>query len=79
MRRIARIVFKIHKKLFGYPTRSEVRLVMEFTNTNFLGLSSTIGMLYVCGESLEEISEWTALSESQIKEELNSLVSIWED
>lgn len=78
MRKFARIIFKIHRKLFGYPARSEVRLVMEFTNTNYMGISSTIGMLYVCGESLDEICDWTCLSKEQIKEELNSIVNIVE-
>ena len=76
MKKIARIIFKIHRKLFGYPARSEVRLVMEFTNTNHMGISSTVGMLYVCGESLDEICDWTCLSKNKVKEELNSIVDI---
>jgi hypothetical protein len=75
MKFIAKIIFKLHRKIYGYPARSEVRLAVEYQDTYLLGLSSTIGMLYICGEDIEGIQEWTTLSKEQIKEELNDIVS----
>lgn len=74
MKSIANVIFKIHRKIFGYPARSEVRLVLEFTNTCAFGLTSNIGMLYICGENIYSICEWTGLKEQDIKDELNSIV-----
>lgn len=74
MKFIANIVFKIHRKIYGYPCRSEVRLAVEFNDLSLFGLTSVVGMLYICGQDLEGIEEWTALSRERIKEELNDLV-----
>jgi hypothetical protein len=75
MLRIAKIIFKIHRLLFKYPCKSEVRLVLEKSGDYFYNLTSTVAMLYLCGESLSEICQWTSLTEKQIKDELNDIVS----
>lgn len=74
MKFIAKIIFKIHRKIYGYPCRSEVRLAVEFNDLSLFGLTSTVGMLYICGQDLDGIQEWTSLSKEQIKEELNDLI-----
>ena len=72
MKIIAKVIFKIHKLIFKYPTRSEIRLVIEGESIS-MGLDWYIGMLYICGESIEEISLWTALDKKVIIETLNQM------
>lgn len=79
MRKIARIIFKLHRYIYGYPCRSEVRLALDVTDTMVFGLTSTVGMLYICGEDVEGICDWVDLNSKQVKEELNDIVMILGD
>lgn len=74
MKKIAKFVFKIHRKMFGYPMISEVRLCMD---TSFFGMFSmdfNIGLLYICGESIDDIAECLRLEECEVKRRLNRIV-----
>lgn len=70
MKTIAKFVFKVHRLIYGYPCRSEVRLSMEDDLFGY-GLTWYVGMLYICDESISDISEWMDLSEKEVKEKLN--------
>lgn len=70
MKKIAKIVFKIHRLLYGIPTRSEVRLAMDEL-VHIGGVKWFVCMLYVCDESISNICEWMSLSEKEVKEYLN--------
>lgn len=74
MRKIANIIFKIHIFLFGYPCRSQIRLALEDKNCHYFGLVPTIAMLYICGEGIDGISDWTGLDKKEVKELLNDIV-----
>ena len=52
MKKIAKIIFKIHRLIYRYPMRSEIRLVLEYHD--LIGSLWYIGMLYICGESISE-------------------------
>lgn len=71
MKSIARLIFKLHKKIYGYPCKSEVRLAFE---TDIDIYFSTICMLYICGESIKEISKSMNLDEDHVKKHLNESV-----
>lgn len=73
MLKIAKLIFKLHRKLFGFPCRSEVRLALE-SSSCFLNSSFSLGVLYICGESISSISDWNNYSVKFIKSELNKLV-----
>jgi hypothetical protein len=66
---VAKIIFKAHRFFYGYPTKSEVRLGLEFHGF----LHSNVGMLYICGESIPDICEWTSLSKEEVIDELNDI------
>lgn len=74
MLKIAKILFKLHRLVYKYPCKTEVRLVLEKSEDYFYTLTSTVAMLYLCGETVSEISQWTGLSEIQIKDELNQII-----
>ncbi len=74
MKKIARLVFKIHRYLYGYPMRSEVRLVLNKKQLYNYSLREVIGMLYICHSSIEEVSEWVNVSKEVVIKELNLLV-----
>ena len=76
MLRIAKFLFKLHRLVYKYPCKSEVRLALEKSGDYFYTLTSTVTMLYLCGESVSEISQWTGFSEKQIKDELNELIGL---
>jgi hypothetical protein len=73
MKFIAKVVFKIHRKVFGYPARSEVRLAVEFQDTYTLGLTSAVGMLYICGETPDSVSSWLGVEREVVVDILNKL------
>lgn len=70
MKLIAKLVFKIHKLIYGYPTRSEIRLVIE-DELYQGGLTWYIGMLYICGESINDICEWMDMDREDVIKKLN--------
>ena len=68
---IIKTIFKLHILLFKYPCRSNVRLAIE--NSVVYDLNWRVGMLFVCGESIEGISDWTYLEKEEIISILNKL------
>jgi hypothetical protein len=72
MKTIAKIVFKIHKLIYKYPCRSEVRLALDTVDS--LGRDWFICMLYVCEENIYTIADWVDLTEEEVIEELNNVV-----
>lgn len=69
---IIKTVFKIHRIIFNYPCRSNIRLALEQKQYTY-DLSWRVGMLYICGESITAISEWTSMDEKDIIIILNKL------
>lgn len=72
MKLIARIVFKLHKKIYKYPCRSEVRLGIEQYFMNG-GLTWYVGILYICKESLSDISQWVGIPKDEVIYHLNKI------
>ena len=68
---IIKTIFKLHILLFKYPCRSNVRLAIE--ESVVYDLNWRVGMLFVCGESIEGISDWTYLEKEEIISILNKL------
>lgn len=68
---IIKTIFKLHILLFKYPCRSNVRLAIE--QSTAYDLDWRVGMLFVCGESIESISDWTYLEKEEIISILNKL------
>ena len=66
MKVVAKIVFKVHRLIFKYPTRSEIRLVLQDDNYN-IGIGWYVGMLYICGESVQQICECMGMTEVEVK------------
>ena len=69
---IIKTIFKLHIFIFKYPCRSNIRLVLE-QSPYIYDLDWRVGMLYVCGESIEGISDWTYLEKEEIISILNKL------
>lgn len=70
---IARLVFKIHRLIYKYPTRSEIRLALQAVPISRFDLTKTVGMLYLCESSIAEVGEWFNMSEKEVVKRLNSL------
>jgi len=68
---IIKTIFKLHILLFKYPCRSNIRLAIE--ESVVYDLNWRVGMLFVCGESIEGISDWTYLEKEEIISILNKL------
>jgi hypothetical protein len=68
-----KLFYYIHKRLYGYPSRGHVRLALQqdLANNSF---KWRIGMLYVCGESLEEIAKHFSVPRERVRMTLNILV-----
>ena len=69
---IIKTIFKLHILLYKYPCRSNVRLALE-QSTYTSSLPWRIGMLFVCGESIESISDWMYLEKEEVISILNDL------
>jgi len=69
---IIRTIFKLHIFIFKYPCRSNIRLVLERSGYVY-DLDWRVGMLYVCGESLDSISDWLYLEKHEVINTLNRL------
>lgn len=72
MKKIARVVFKIHRLIYKYPCRSEVRLGLD-NYFHFGGLTYHVGMMYICEESLEDIANSLYISKDEVKFHLNKV------
>lgn len=70
---IIRLVFKIHRLIYKYPTRSEIRLVLRAIPICKFDLTKTVGMLYLCESSIEDVGEWLSMDEKEVIERLNAL------
>ncbi len=74
MKKIAKIIFKIHRLIYRYPMRSEIRLVLEYHD--LIGSLWYIGMLYICGESISEIAILMNTSKQEVMDSLNRIASL---
>lgn len=72
MKIIARLVFKIHRLVYKYPCKSEVRLGLD-NHFQFGGLTYFVGMLYICSESLDDIANSLFLNKEEVKYHLNKI------
>ena len=72
--KIARLIFKLHRMVYGYPCKSEVRLALELELFHNYGLTYSAAMLYICGEDLDEIADWLGISRKQVIDILNEKV-----
>lgn len=73
MKVIAKIVFKIHRLIYKYPTKSEIRLALATTPFHRFELIEMIGMLYLCESSIEEVGVWFSMDDKEVIKELNTL------
>jgi hypothetical protein len=69
---IIKTIFKLHILIFKYPCRSNIRLVLE-QSAYIYDLDWRVGMLYVCGESLDSIADWLYLEKDDVISVLNKL------
>ena len=74
MKTVAKFIFKVHRKLYGYPMRSQVRFVLQNLHGRKYDLIYSVALLYICGETIEEVGEWFGLPESEIVARLNEFV-----
>lgn len=72
IKKIAKIIFSLHRLIYKYPCRSEVRLGLDKYSYNG-GLTWYIGMLYICEEKMEDICTWLDISEEDAKFHLNKI------
>lgn len=72
MKAIARVIFKIHRLIYKYPCKSEVRLGLD-NYLHFGGLTYFVGMMYICNESLDDIARSLCLDREQVKFCLNKI------
>lgn len=72
MKRIANVVFKIHIRLFKYPCTSHVRLALH--RRYIYDFEWNIGLLYVCGDSIQTVADWLDIDKEQVKKHLCNLV-----
>lgn len=73
MKTIAKIIFRIHRKIYKYPTKTEIRLALQDFDYD-LDIDWYIGMLYLCGDSINYISRDFEITEEEVKLKLNQLV-----
>lgn len=71
--KLVKLIFKLHKFIYKYPCKSEVRLVLEQTKNHPYNLTYSAAVLYICGESVYEISEWFGVDEAAIVDALNTI------
>lgn len=73
MKVIARLVFKIHRFIYKYPTTSEIRLALNEIPFTKFDLTETVGMLYVCNSTIAEVANWLSIEEKEVIRRLNIL------
>jgi hypothetical protein len=73
MKAIATFVFKVHRFIYKYPTKSEIRLALNVIPYSKFDLTETVGMLYICNSSVEEVADWLNMDEKEVIRRLNIL------
>jgi hypothetical protein len=73
MKVIARLVFKVHRFIYKYPTKSEIRLALAAIPFDRFELTESVGILYLCESSIEEVGDWFGMDEKAVIKELNTL------
>lgn len=73
MKTIAKFVFKIHRLIYKYPTKAEVRLALDEIPFNTFDLTETVGMLYICNITITEVTNWLSIEEKEVIRRLNIL------
>ena len=73
MKAIATFVFKVHRLIYKYPTKSEVRLALNVIPYSKFDLTETVGMLYICNSTVEEVADWLNMDEKEVIRRLNIL------
>ena len=73
MKTVAVFVFKIHRLIYKYPTKSEIRLALNIIPFSKFDLTETVGMLYICNSKIEEVSDWLSMDEKEVIRRLNIL------
>ena len=73
MKKIAKVIFKIHRLIYKYPTTSEIRLALDAIPFTAFDLTETVGMLYVCNSTIAEVADWLSMDEKEVIRRLNIL------
>jgi hypothetical protein len=73
MKVIAKLVFKIHRLIYKYPTTSEIRLALNEIPFHKFDLTETVGMLYLCNSTVVEVANWLSMDEKEVIARLNTL------
>jgi hypothetical protein len=75
MKTIAKLVFKIHRFIYKYPTKTEVRLALNAIPFTRFDLTETVGMLYICDSKVKKVAEWLSMNEEEVIKRLNILAN----
>ncbi len=75
MKIIAKFIFKIHRLIYKYPTKSEIRLALNAASFTRFDLTETIGILYICNSTIKEVAEWHDIDEKEVIRVLNILAN----
>jgi hypothetical protein len=73
MKAIVKLIFKIHRIIHKYPTKSEIRLALNNIPYSKFDLTETVGMLYICNSTIEGIADWLDMDEKEVIRRLNIL------
>jgi hypothetical protein len=73
MKVIIKLVFKMHRLIYKYPTISEIRLALNQIPFNKFDLTETVGMLYICNSTVAEVTDWLSMDEKEVIRRLNTL------
>jgi hypothetical protein len=73
MKKIAKLVFKIHRCIYKYPTTSEIRLALGEISFSSFDLTETVGMLYICNGTVAEVADWLNMDKKEVITRLNTL------
>lgn len=63
----------LYKRFYGYPSRGHIRDALH-GGISSSGILWRVGMLYVCGQSIQEIANSVEIPKERVKMVLNSLV-----
>ena len=73
MKTAAKIIFKVHRLIYKYPTKTEIRLALNAIPLTVFDLTETAGMLYVCNSNIAEVAEWLNMDDKEVIRRLNVL------
>jgi hypothetical protein len=73
MKLIIKLVFKIHRLIYKYPTTSEIRLALNEIPISRFDLTETVGMLYICNSTVAEVADWLSMDKKEVITRLNTL------